>query len=196
MMGPMVRRGIAAGLSVGVLGLGGCGVTTMATGATPVPGAPLDAATTIPETQSAAGAPGLDRPTAQPTGPTFPLTLRRTGGIAGFHDTVVLNANGSLSVDTDTIHGRLCTLDKATRNSLLVALSTLRLGGPQAPATPVPESSDTSSNPITVTVTDVHHRPVDLGDPSLGEIRSKVTALVSDVTLTIPATTRCTTPSA
>ncbi|WP_155892987.1 hypothetical protein [Intrasporangium chromatireducens] len=191
----MVRRGLAMGLSVGVLGLGGCGVTSDATGSTPAPGAPLGVTTTTPGTHTAAGSPGLDRPTADPTGPTFPLTLRRTGGIAGFHDTVVLNANGTLSVDTDTIHGRTCTLDKATRNSLLVALSTLRLGGPQSDA-PSPEASETSSNPITITVTDVHHRLVDLDDPSLGEIRNRVSALVADVTLSGPSSTRCTTPTA
>jgi hypothetical protein len=194
MMERMVRGGFALGLTVGVLGLGGCGVASIATDAASGPDTPAGLTTTLPDTGGAAGAPGLDRPTVDVTGPTFPLTLRRTGGIAGFHDTVVVNANGTLSVETDTIHGRTCTLDKATRNDLLVALSTLRLGAPKPAATP-PESSDTSSNPIMLTVTDVHHHPVDLDDPSVGEIRNTVSALVGDVTLTVPSATRCMTPS-
>ncbi|MGN6751310.1 MAG: hypothetical protein ACTHJJ_02010 [Intrasporangium sp.] len=191
----MGGRGFAAGLCVGVLGLGGCTVPSIAPGSTPVPGGPLGVATTLTETGPGGGTPGADQPIVDATGPTFPLTFRRTGGIAGFHDTVVINANGTLSVDTDTIHGRICNLDKGRRNGLLVALSTLRLGAPALTPTQLPDSTDTSSNPITITVTDVHHHPVDLDDPSLGEIRSTVTALVADVTLTVPATTRCETPS-
>ncbi|MDN5796403.1 MAG: hypothetical protein L0H79_11715 [Intrasporangium sp.] len=192
----MVRWGIVASLSAGLFCLGGCGVTTGATGSTPAPGRPVDGWTTAAGSPRAAGAPPIDRPSADPTGPTFPLTMRRTGGIAGFHDTVVLRANGTLTVDTDAIHGRTCTLNKTTRTALLVALSTLRLGGSRSGSatSTILTPTYTSSNPITITVTDVHGRPVDIDDPSLGEIRNEVTALVSDVTLTVPARTRCATP--
>ncbi|WP_347350665.1 hypothetical protein [Intrasporangium sp.] len=188
----MVRSGIVAGLSAGLFCLGGCGVATQAPGSTTTPVAPVDAATTRPGTSRVAGAPGLEVPPVVLTGPVFPLTLRRTGGTAGFHDTVVLRGDGTLTVDTDTIHGRTCRLDRATRTALLVALSTLQLGSPHTTPAGLPERTPTSSDPITLTVTDVHHRPVDIDDPSLGEIHSRIAALVSDVTLTVPALTRCT----
>lgn len=191
----MQHRGLVAGLSVAMLALGGCGATVPVAGASSGPGASADSTTQDPPTAAAGGAPSLERLAAPPTGPTFPLTVRRTGGIADFHDTIVIRANGTLKVDTKDVHDRTCTLDKATRNSLLVALSTLQLGAPASPTTPVPEPSDTSSDPIMITVTDVHSRPVDIGDPSLGEIRSRLTALVGDVTLTVPAVTRCTNPT-
>lgn len=191
----MQRRGLVAGLSVAVLALGGCGATGPTTVAASGAGAPTDSTTQDPPTAAAGGAPSLERLSAPPTGPTFPLTVRRTGGIADFHDTIVIKANGSLTVDTKDVHDRTCTLDKQTRTSLLVALSTLRLGAPPAPSTAVPEPTDTSSDPITITVTDVHARPVDIGDPSLGEIRSMVSALVADVTLKVPGATRCTNPT-
>lgn len=194
MMGRMGGRGFAAALCVAVLGLGGCTVASIAPAST-VPDGPLGVATTMPETGTGTGgAPGPDQSTVDVTGPTFPLTLRRTGGIAGFHDTVVINADGTLSVETDTIHGRTCSLDKGRRNGLLVALSTLRLGAPAVTPTQ-PGATDASSDPIMITVTDVHHHLVDLEDPSLGEIRSTVTALVADVTLNVPTATRCQTPT-
>lgn len=192
MMGLMAVRGVVAVFAC-VLGLSACAVPADRPGPSGQVPTALEAVTTATE-GSAAGAPGLEGTGRGRTGPTFPLTLRRTGGIADFHDTVVLTGNGTLSVDTDTIHGRTCQLDKATSNGLLVALSTLRLAGPRPVPTDVPVSSDASSVPITVTVTDVHHRPVQLDDPSLGEIRSRVAALVGDVALSAPARTRCTTP--
>ena len=39
------------------------------------------------------------------SGPVVPHTLRRTGGIAGFDDTIVLRANGQILVETRTVRG-------------------------------------------------------------------------------------------
>mgnify|MGYP006952612690 CR=1 FL=1 len=135
-------------------------------------------------------APGNEAPSEAVTGPTFPLTLRRTGGSASFEDTVVLQSDGRVVVDNGAIHGRLCVLETDQRRELLAALSTLRLGGAStsAPSATVPGVSD----PIRITVTDVHGRPVELSDPSLGAVSGMVAALVADVTLTSPAQTRCT----
>ena len=52
---------------------------------------------------------------------------------------------------------------------------------------------DPVSDPITVSVTDHEARRIDPSDPSLGEVSGLVGTLVSDVTLSVPATTRCTT---
>ncbi len=166
------------------------------------PGEPSEPAEPIDAAGSGQGvSSGRDVPTVTlSTGPVFPLTLRRTGGIADFHDTVVLTGDGVATVDTASIAGRTCRLSAAQRATLLVGLSTLRLTGSHpAPTTTAdrsdpgpPADGEAPTDPITVTVTDVHARPVDLTDPSLGQIAALVSALVTDVTLTAPATTTCT----
>ncbi|EWS99727.1 hypothetical protein N865_21100 [Intrasporangium oryzae NRRL B-24470] len=133
--------------------------------------------------------------------PAFPLTLRRTGGIAGYDDTIVLKADGQLIVDTRTVRGRSCTLGSSPQRRLIAALSALRLDESRAPVgiqtTPSDSSGtgDETSDPIHISVTDKEARPVDLSDPSLGEVASMVGALIADVTLSSPATTACKTPA-
>ena len=123
--------------------------------------------------------------------------MRRTGGIAGFDDTIVLRANGQILVETRTVRGRSCLLGAAQQRQLLAALSTLRLGvdgsaaTPTEPVDPVGSGDGETNDPITIRVTDVHARPVDLSDPSLGEVAGMVGSLITDVTLTAPATTSC-----
>ena len=98
--------------------------------------------------------------------------MRRTGGIAGFDDTIVLRANGQILVETRTVRGRSCLLGAAQQRQLLAALSTLRLGvdgsaaTPTEPVDPVGSGDGETNDPITIRVTDVHARPVDLSDPS------------------------------
>jgi hypothetical protein len=127
--------------------------------------------------------------------PEFPLTLRRTGGIAGFDDRVVLEADGRIRVDTRSVRGRVCTLTAPQQRHLVTLLATLRL----SPATDLPtddlsplDADLTESDPITISVTDDLARELALSDPSLGEVAGLVGTLVSDVTLSVPATTRCT----
>lgn len=182
----MGRGAVLVAVLLAAVSLSGCGAPSLAT-AIPTPAGGF---TTPSPATTAVGATFGDQ-TAD-AGPTFPLTVRRTGGIANFHDTVVLRANGTLTVDTDELAGRTCTLAKADIAPLVGALSTLQLGGPGPEA---PQPADTNSNPIMLTVTDAHDRPVDLDGPSLGEIRSSLSALVSDVTLIAPTSTKCTTPS-
>ncbi|WP_330475664.1 hypothetical protein [Terrabacter sp. C0L_2] len=158
-------------------------------------------------TQPRVGSGGSDA--ASPSyGPAFPLTLRRTGGIAGFNDRIVLDLDGRLHVETRSVHGRVCTLAPTQQRQLVSLLATLRLdpsaaglptsdpAGGQGPVGPdSPDAPDAVTDPITITVTDDEARPIDLSDPSLGEISGLVGVLVSDVTLSVPATTRCTTPT-
>jgi hypothetical protein len=143
--------------------------------------------------------PGDGRSESPSSGPEFPLTLRRTGGIAGFDDRIVLEANGRIRVDTPSVRGRVCTLDAPQRRQLVTLLATLRLGAatdlPGRDVAPL-EPEVTESDPITISVTDEQARELDLSDPSLGEISGLVANLVSDVTLSVPATTACTTPAA
>ncbi len=218
----MGRTGPGVALVVAALALSGCGSalptgrsapqpttqTRVAPGATGEGGAEVDPAD-VGDVDEAGDAgdvggagegisSGRDTPAVKlPTGPVFPLTLRRTGGIADFHDTVVLDDDGLVTVDTTSIAGRTCRLTAPQRATLLVGLSTLRLGGstpaPRDASGPAPSvDGETPTDPITVTVTDVNARPVDLTDPSLGQISALVSALITDVTLTTPATTSCT----
>ena len=108
-------------------------------------------------------------------GPTFPLTLRRTGGIAGFDDQIVLEANGRVRVETRSVHGRVCTLSAPQQRQLVTLLATLRLGSSTAPpptdgSTALDPDAVPESDPITISVTDHQARAIDLSDPSLGEI--------------------------
>lgn len=183
-------RGIrpVLGIAVTALVLTACGTASAerTTQTTPAP-AGSGTSSAAPRGGGAAGPKGVQPPDSR--GPTFPLTLRRTGGIAGFDDTVVLEASGEVLVDTRTVHGRVCVLPKPRREQLYGVLETLRHGGEVAP-----EGASTGageSDVIRVTLTDAHHHPFDLTDPSLGSVSDQVGALISDVTLTSPATVTC-----
>jgi hypothetical protein len=178
----MGRIGLCVGLAITALTASGCGTAV-----------PADDATVTPI--GVVHSPTVDD---GPPSPVFPLTLRRTGGIAGFDDTVVLRANGQVLVDTRSVHGRTCTLTGPQQKQLLTALGTVRLNGfgPEA-SEPADTGSGEGEGPdrITISITDQRARPIDLSDPSLGDVAGMVGALVTDVTLSSPATTTCTTPT-
>jgi hypothetical protein len=122
--------------------------------------------------------------------------------MAGFDDRVVLDLDGRVHVETHSVHGRVCTLGAPQLRQLVALLATLRLGprlsddlpsGDAPPGETGAVSPDPVSDPITISVTDHEARRIDLSDPSLGEISGLIGTLVSDVTLSVPATTRCTT---
>jgi hypothetical protein len=144
-------------------------------------------------------------------GPRFPMTLRRTGGIAAFDDRVVVQTDGRLVVETRLVRGRTCSLTPAQRSQLVSALTALRATPVQATdpstdgAVPIPpagdaadegDGEDAESEPITLSVTDDLARTFDLADPSLGGVSDLVGAVVTDVTLTTPASATCTTSTA
>jgi len=195
-MGP---AGLCVGMAVAALFVGGCG------SATPEDGSTAEVTSSAPTPTSSTtsalrfGAAGDDAPGSS-YGPTFPLTLRRTGGIAGFDDQIVLEANGRVRVETRSVHGRVCTLGAPQQRQLVTLLATLRLAPSTAPpptdgSTALDPDAVPESDPITISVTDDQARAIDLSDPSLGEVSGLVGILVSDVTLSAPATTRCTTPT-
>ena len=176
------------GLAVAALLVGGCGAApadASGDGSRPV------ATTTSATRRLVAGG-----DSASPSySPEFPLTLRRTGGIAGFDDRVVLEADGRIRVDTRSVHGRVCTLTASQQRQLVTLLATLRLSvATDLPTDDLPplDPDQTESDPITISVTDDLARELALSDPSLGEVAGLVATLVSDVTLSVPATTRCT----
>ncbi|WP_404390336.1 hypothetical protein [Humibacillus xanthopallidus] len=137
-------------------------------------------------------------------GPTFPMTLRRTGGIADFDDRVVIQADGRVVVETRLVRGRTCTLSATQRQQLIGALTALRATPVEAtdpstdgavPIPPAEDPADAESAPITLAVTDDLARTFDLTDPSLGGVSDLVGAVVIDVTLTSPANAKCSTPT-
>ena len=199
-MDVMGRAGLCVGMAVAALFVGGCGSTTPEDGSTGAVTSAAPAPTSSTTTALRFGAAGDDA-LGSSYGPTFPLTLRRTGGIAGFDDQIVLEANGRVRVETRSVHGRVCTLSVPQQRQLVTLLATLRLGSSTAPpltdgSTALDPDAVPESDPITISVTDHQARAIDLSDPSLGEISGLVGILVSDVTLSVPATTRCTTPTA
>lgn len=191
----MRRAGLVLAMAAAALFIGGCGVD-------PYPVDPVTPRATqaSPSATEVFGIGGDDSLNTS-TGPEFPLTLRRTGGIAGFDDRIVLEANGKVLVQTRSVHGRICTLARGQQRQLVSVLATLRLGPPSSDTpsdafTGVDPGAAPESDPITISVTDDKARQIDLSDPSLGEIASLVGSLVSDVTLSVPANTPCTTPTA
>lgn len=195
----MGRAGLCVGLAIAASFVGGCGVATPDDRSTDGAGSTPTSATSSTTAPLRFGAGGDD--SIPPSyGPAFPLTLRRTGGIAGFDDQIVLEANGRVRVDTLSVHGRVCTLSAPLQRQLVSLLATLRLGSsttgpPIDGSTVLDPDAVPESDPITISVTDHQARAIDLSDPSLGEISGLVGVLVSDVTLSVPATTRCTTPT-
>ncbi|MFD1056222.1 hypothetical protein [Terrabacter terrigena] len=194
----MGRTGLYVGMAIAALLTGGCGVVVSDSDSSPGGSAPTSTATssTPPKPRFGAAGPG----SATSDSPVFPLVLRRTGGIAGFDDRIVLDANGRLHVETRSVHGRICTLAGPVQRQLVTLLATLRLGLPptEVPSddfTPLDPNVAPESDPIAISVTDDHERAIDLSDPSLGEIAGLVGNLVSDVTLSAPAATHCTTPT-
>jgi hypothetical protein len=214
-MDSMWRASVCAGVAMSALLLGGCGVTAPAVGA----GSPAETqpsaggSTGVPagggnsgidtgnDIDRAAGDGGVGSGPDQP-GPKFPMTLRRTGGIAGFDDRVVVVASGRVIVDTRLVHGRTCTLTKSQRQQLMAALTALRATPVESTglstdgSAPIPPTDDPESQPITLSVTDDLARSFDLSDSSLGGVTDLVGAVVTDVTLTTPASASCTTPTA
>lgn len=189
-------RGIRPGLGVAMaaLTLGGCATA----------GADLNDTTTAATSRSASATTGPRGGSAQQPqgalprdarGPIFPLTLRRTGGIAGYDDTVVLEPTGQVLVETRLVHGRVCVLAKPQREQLFSLLSTLRQTGPTAtptaPIEPMEPSEPGESEVIRISLTDARNQLFDLTDPSLGSVSGLVGGLVSDVTLTSPLTVSC-----
>lgn len=205
-MEPMWRSWRGTGITAAVLatlallGIAGCGALRPADPDV----MPDRRPTTVDQGQSAPrGALGPRDPgatAAAPISPMFPLTLRRTGGIAQFDDTVVLTGDGRVTVRTRTVSGRVCTLPEPLRTELTASLGTVPMTGTLRTAPPATGAPDSAVEPgptlpITISVTDARERNVDLSHPSLGRIASIVGAVVADVTLTSPALSTCSIPA-
>jgi hypothetical protein len=78
---------------------------------------------------------GSDSPGTAPAQSVFPITLTRTGGIAGFHDKAVIASDGA--VDLTTKQGRRqCTLDPTVLAAVGGAASAITGTAATTPAHP------------------------------------------------------------
>lgn len=211
----MGRFGLGSGLAIVALAISGCGTVstpdpaanTTVTASVPNP-APNPAPSAATGRAHGGGPQSVESPDdgsqTPPPSPVFPLTIRRTGGIAQFDDTITLRSDGRVNVETRSVHDRTCTLDRARQRELVAALGTLNLGaGSKGVPDPSADGSDGiggtvggdgsgDTSQIVFSVVDARGRSVDLGEPSLASVLTMITSLVSDVTLSQPAT-RCTT---
>jgi hypothetical protein len=154
----MWRGAVCTGIGIMSLLVGGCGAAGSTTGTDLADAARPPAgslATSPPAAHSGidvgaevdpSGGVGL---ADEQRGPAFPMTVRRSGGIADYADRVVVQANGRVTVDTRTVTGRTCTLAPAQRSQLLKALTALRAVAPVASDASTGASTDTTTDTAT-----------------------------------------------
>lgn len=126
----LTGRVLALSLALSALGLAGCGEVSppdQDPELTPTTTASPAATTTTVNSES---------PAPDPTGAEFPVTMERTGGVAGFDDHVTFQADGTMTVRTDRGE-RTCTLASATRERLTGSLAEAKVV-----ATPTTAASD------------------------------------------------------
>lgn len=76
-------------------------------------------------TSSASSTPGPTSTGTSPSDGVLPMTIRRTGGIAGFNDAVVIDTGGTTTVTSRRGEAGRCTLTPDTLTRLLDAVSSL-----------------------------------------------------------------------
>jgi len=111
---------------------------------------------------------------SQPT--AFPLTITRIGGIAGFHDVLIVNRDGRVS---------LTQKGKARRQCQLTPVATRRVAA-AASAVPWPEltTSNTSAafpDDLVTLVQSASGGPVRLEDPQTGAAGGVFNELINNV---------------
>jgi hypothetical protein len=113
-------------------------------------------------------------PEAKPS--AFPLTITRTGGIAGFQDVLVVASNGLVSVTAKGQLQRQCQLTPEATKRLTTAAS-------MVPWPHLAPSSTTASFPddLVTMVTSPAGGPVRLEDPQVGAAGPVFAELVNDL---------------
>ncbi len=169
-IGPAVRILVAGTF---VLALAACGSGSAG------PGTP--GATTGSSTSPSSSTPPPRTPTA-----AFPLTVTRTGGIAGFHDTVVLQADGRLEANSRG-HTSSCRLKPEVLKDILRAVGGVPWGR-------VPPADSTPKHPddmVLLVTSDSRRAPARLDDPLLGGLQQQLSDLVVDSSGPHPAHELC-----
>jgi hypothetical protein len=172
-MGPAVRILVTGTF---VLALAACGSGSGGSGA---PGG---------ATGSPSSSPSPSSSTPPPRTPTaaFPLTVTRTGGIAGFHDTVVLQADGRLEVNSRG-HTSSCRLKPEVLKDILRAVG----GVPWGRLTPADSKPKHPDDMVLLVRSDGRRAPARLDDPLLGGLQQQLSDLVVDSSGANPAHELC-----
>ncbi len=139
-------------------------------------------------TGSPSSSPSPSSSTPPPRTPTaaFPLTVTRTGGIAGFHDTVVLQADGRLEVNSRG-HTSSCQLKPEVLKDILRAVG----GVPWARLTPADSKPKHPDDMVLLVRSDGRRAPARLDDPLLGGLQQQLSDLVVDSSGANPAHELC-----
>jgi hypothetical protein len=112
--------------------------------------------------------------------------VTRTGGIAGFHDTVVLQADGRLEVNSRG-HTSSCRLKPEVLKDILRAVGGVPWGR-LAPADSKPKHPD---DMVLLVRSDGRRAPARLDDPLLGGLQQQLSDLVVDSSGANPAHELC-----
>jgi len=151
-----------AALMVGAaFALAACGSQTSPSGADATPKS---------STTSSPSSSGPDQPDA------FPLTLSRTGGVAGFHDVLVVAADGLASVTGKAKMERQCQLTDEALERLTTAVSQV----PWPRITPTSTAAAFPDDLVTL-VRSPAGGPVRLDDPQVGAGGPDFEAVLADV---------------
>jgi hypothetical protein len=169
-IGPAVRILVAGSvvLALAACGSGGSGTTA---------GGETGASTT------ATSSPSTPHPTAAAA---FPLTVSRTGGIAGFHDVVVLQADGRLEVNSRG-HTSSCRLKPEVLKDILRAVG----GVPWERLTPADSRPKHPDDMVLLVASEGRRAPARLDDPLLGGLQQQLSDLVVDSSGPNPAHELC-----
>ncbi len=127
-----------------------------------------------------AGSPPSTSGTTSPGPASFPLTVSRTGGIAGFNDTIVIRADGQATVSAKQGAATSCRIGADALATLTGQLTGL-LNAPK-PTPPTATPNHVRADALIFTVTDPAGKSVKVPDPPTGPAEQAVVALVDDVT--------------
>jgi hypothetical protein len=171
--GPAVRILLAGTF---VLALAACGSGSGGSGA---PGGATGSSSSGPS-------PSSSTPPPRTPAAAFPLTVSRTGGIAGFHDVVVLRADGHLEVNSRG-HTSSCQLRPEVLKDILLAVGGVPWGR-LAPADSRPKHPD---DMVLLVTSGGRRAPARLDDPLLGGLQQQLSNLVVDSSGPNPAHELC-----
>jgi hypothetical protein len=111
-------------------------------------------------------------PTSAPPSANFPLRVERTGGVAGFHDVLVIQQDGSVVANSK--RGQVsCTLDAASLAVLNTAARGIHLNDQPTPGTSVADG-------MTVTFS-ARFGTLGIDDPRVAAAEPVVSQLLADV---------------
>jgi hypothetical protein len=170
----MVAGSFALTLAACGSGSGGSGGAGEGTGTPSGPGS----SSSTPSTPS--------HPSSPNAAAAFPITVTRKGGIAGFNDTLVLQADGSLQISSRG-HESTCQLKPEILKEILRAVG----GVPWSRLTPSSGKARYPDDMILLVGSGASKGPARLDDPGLAPLKQPLSILVVDSSGPNPAHELC-----